>query len=318
VTRPPARSRWTLALIAAAIVVGSWSHAADFVVHEWGTFTTHHGADGEPVLWMPLQDESDLPTFVYHASVQATRKNTIEGTVRMETPVIYFYGAGRQAVSVSVGFPSGLISEWYPRARKTVDGMRWPRVTLLPGVAARLRNEGKPSHYYPARETDSSMLRSSSNGRTQHEKFLFYRGVGTFDVPLRIRRDGDAVRIGVVGPDAVASGLLLERQGDAVGFRTVELASGEVVVDRPVPASDALAAFEDELRARLVAEGLYEREAEAMLNTWRATWSEDGLRVLYVVPDRLTDAVLPLTITPSPTSIERVLVGRAEVLPPDA
>ena len=55
-----------------------------------------------------------------------------------------------------------------------------------------------------------------------------------------------------------------------------------------------------------------------MLNTWRATWSEDGLRVLYVVPDRLTDAVLPLTITPSPTSIERVLVGRAEVLPPDA
>ena len=56
-------------------------------------------------------------------------------------------------------------------------------------------------------------------------------------------------------------------------------------------------------------------EAQAMLDTWRDTWSDEGLRVLYVVPARLTDAVLPLSITPPASSRVRVLVGRAEVLP---
>ena len=286
--------------------------AADFVAHEWGTFTTHHGSDGEPVLWMPLQQVSDLPSFVLRASLRATRKNSIEGTVRMETPVIYFYGERRQTVSVGVGFPSGLISEWYPRARRTQDGLRWPRVTLLPGASAVLKQEAEASHYYPARETDSVLLKS---GRAQHEKFLFYRGVATFDVPLRVRLDGDAVHIGVVGPDVVARAIVFERNGDAVGFRPVELTQAAVSVDRPDVAADALDAFERELHGRLVAEGLYEREASAMIATWRSTWSEPGLRVLYVVPRRLTDEVLPLAITPSPAELVRVLIGRAEVLP---
>jgi hypothetical protein len=292
--------------------------AAAFVVHEWGTFTTHHGADSAPVVWMPLQDVSDLPGFVYRASGRATRKNTIEGTVRMETPVLYFYGDRRETVSVGVRFRSGIISEWYPRGRRTSDGIRWSRVTLLPGATTQLPLEAEPSHYYPARATDSTMLRCRDGARTQHEKFLFYRGVGTFDVPLRVRRAGEAVHIAVVGPDPVGRGLLLERRGDVVGFRSVDLAAGDVSVERPQSASEALAAFETELRTILIGEGLYEREADAMLNTWRATWSEDGLRVLYVVPGRLTDAVLPLSITPRPSSLVRVLIGRAEVLPPDA
>jgi hypothetical protein len=58
-----------------------------------------------------------------------------------------------------------------------------------------------------------------------------------------------------------------------------------------------------------------EREAQAMIATWRSTWSEPGLRVLYVVPRRLTDEVLPLAITPPPSALVRVLVGRTEVLP---
>jgi hypothetical protein len=301
-----------LGIAVACALASTPVRAADFVAHEWGTFTTHHGSDGEPVLWMPLQQESDLPSFVARASLRATRKNTIEGTVRMETPVIYFYGDRRQTVSVGVGFPSGLISEWYPRARRTQNGMRWPRVTMLPGESAVLRQEAEPSHYYPARETDSVMLKS---GRSQHEKFLFYRGVGTFDVPLRVRLDGDAVRIGVVGPDVVARAIVLERHGDAVGFRAVELTQAEESVDRPEITADALDAFEGALHGLLVAEGLYDREARAMIETWRSTWSEPGLRVLYVVPRRLTDEVLPLTITPPPSSLVRVLIGRAEVLP---
>ncbi len=305
-------------LSAALLIVATPARAADLVVHEWGTFTTHHGPDGEPTIWRPLTEASDLPTFVYVAKPRATQKNTYPGTVRMETPVLYFYGDAKQPVSVDVGFPSGIISEWYPRAKWTRQGIRWPRVTILPGETAELLREEAPSHYYPARETDAALVRRTQNGKAQHEKFLFYRGVGTFDTPVRLRLDGEVVRVRVVGPDDVDRGLLFERRGDAVGFRALDLSAGEAVVDRPTPTTDAITALEDELRALLVAEGLYAREAQAMLDTWRDTWSAEGLRVLYIVPRRLTDQVLPLALRPVPSSLVRVLVARAEVIPPDA
>ena len=230
--------------------------------------------------------------------------------------MLYFYGEAKQTVSVSVGFPSGIVSEWYPRAKWSRQGIRWPRVTILPGETAPLLTEAAPSHYYPARETDAAIVRCGQKAKTQHEKFLFYRGVGTFETPLRVRLDGDAVHVRVVGPDAVTRGLLFERRGEAAGFRAVELGADEVAVERPAPSADAVTALEAELRTALVAEGLYEREAQAMLDTWRDTWSEDGLRVLYIVPRRLTDEVLPLSISPAPSETARVLVGRAEVEPP--
>jgi hypothetical protein len=308
------RRAWLVGCSLAAVLVAFGPARADagFLVHEWGTFTTHHGPDGHPVVWQPLQIESDLPRFVYRASSRATRKNTIAGTVRMETPVLYFYAERRQTASVTVGFPSGLITEWYPRVRRTSDGVRWPRVTITPGVTARLKREAAPSHYYPARETDSAMLRC----RTQHEKFLFYRGVGTFATPLRARLDGDLVHVETVGADAVGRGVVVERRGDALGFGVVDLGQRAVVVERPAATPDALAGLEATFRGMLVAEGLYEREAQAMLDTWRGTWAEAGLRVLYVVPARLTADVLPLVIDPAPTSVVRVLIGRAEILPP--
>src|SRR5262249_43661092 len=36
---------------------------------------------------------------------------------RMETPVIYFYTDQERAVDVTVRFPQGLITEWYPQAQ---------------------------------------------------------------------------------------------------------------------------------------------------------------------------------------------------------
>ena len=307
----------SLGAVVFVLVASCGARAADFVVHEWGTFTTHHGLDGEPYVWSPLQAVSDLPTFVYEAKSRATRKDTFPGTVRMETPVLYVYAGARQTIAVNVGFPSGIISEWYPRARWSWQGIRWPRVTIVPGVQAELLREPEPSHYYPAREVDSTLVRCATKRGTQYEKFLFYRGVGTFDTPVRVSLDGEVVQIRVVGSDVLGGVLLFERRGDAVGFRAIDLPDYAVTVDRPVPAGDAIAGLEAALRARLVAEGLYEREAQAMLDTWRDTWSEEGLRVLYIVPRRLTDDVLPLSIRPAPSSLVRVLVGRAEVKPPE-
>jgi hypothetical protein len=72
-----------------------------------------------------------------------------------------------------------------------------------------------------------------------------------------------------------------------------------------------------ELKSLLVSHGLYEREAEAMLNTWRDSWFEEGLRVFYVLPRPVVDAILPITIDPSPSELTRVLVGRAELITPE-
>ena len=51
-----------------------------------------------------------------------------------------------------------------------------------------------------------------------------------------------------------------------------------------------------------------------MGDTWRTTWSVIGLRVFYLVPRGVTDAVLPLTIIPTPSETVRVLVGRVELV----
>ena len=62
------------------------------IVHEWGTFTSIAGADGTAVEWLPQAGPADLPCFV--ARHRFNVKGSLSGTVRMETPVVYFYAAG--------------------------------------------------------------------------------------------------------------------------------------------------------------------------------------------------------------------------------
>jgi hypothetical protein len=284
--------------------------ARAFTVHEWGTFTSRHGADGVAQRWNPLSEVTDLPAFVYQN--RRLPKQFIEGSVRMETPVLYFYADARTTVSVDVDFPSGAMSEWYPRVKRTRDGLRWPKVTILPGIGAELPDEGLPSHYYAARNTDADVVRCRYNGKTQHEKFLFYRGVGTFDLPLSARLAGDDVI--VQATPSVRRVVVVERRGEVLGHRTQDVGPGETAVPWPAAGVDTRLAFEADLASLLVAEGLYEAEARAMIDTWRDTWSADGVRVLYMVPRPFTDEVLPLRITPAPDDVVRVLVGRAELL----
>jgi hypothetical protein len=62
-------------------------------------------------------------------------------------------------------------------------------------------------------------------------------------------------------------------------------------------------------------EGLTMDEAQSMVDTWREAWlGEVGVRVLEFLPRRWVDEVLPLSITPKPGKVERVLVARWELL----
>jgi hypothetical protein len=97
-------------------------------VHEWGTFTSVAGESGGPQAWTPLSGPSDLPCFVYHLGSRSiksvlpstptlTPPTVTTSTVRMETPVLYFYNfytSQRMTLSVSVDFPQGWITVWFP------------------------------------------------------------------------------------------------------------------------------------------------------------------------------------------------------------
>jgi hypothetical protein len=72
------------------------------------------------------------------------------------------------------------------------------------------------------------------------------------------------------------------------------------------------------MEAALVNAGLFPREAAAMVKTWSDLWfAEEGVRVLYVLPRAWTDAILPITVSPAPQELIRVMVGRAEIIPPN-
>src|SRR5437773_3321303 len=87
------------------------------IVHEWGTFTSIAGADGVAVDWIPQAGPTDLPCFVERNRFNI--KGRLSGTVRMETPVLYFYAARDTTVDVNVRFRQGVITEWYPPAAIT-------------------------------------------------------------------------------------------------------------------------------------------------------------------------------------------------------
>jgi hypothetical protein len=191
----------------------------------------------------------------------------------------------------------------------------------------RLPADARESRYYAARETDAAPLRVAGlrEGRLAHEqeKFLFYRGVGTFGMPLSARARGDGkftVRWEGEGP--AADPILVQVHGGKLRFQSFRLdrrSDGAVEGEVRVPASDATAAELGEALVKvLIGQGLYEKEARAMVKTWSSAWfGEEGTRVLYVLPAALTDELLPLRVEPKPSSLVRVLVGRHDVLTPE-
>jgi hypothetical protein len=297
------------------------------VVHEWGTFTSTAGKDGVALEWRPLNGPSDLPKFVYTMQ-QGERglrnrntppgKGEIRASVRMETPVLYFYADKEMEVSAKVGFPKGKITEWYPQARSAEGGIDWGKFKVIPGGKFTFPVETGDSHYYPARETDAAPVQvcGSNEKPLQQEKFLFYRGVGTFDLPLSVKLEAGNVQLKNLGTDQITHLIIFENRSGKIGYRLCDAFTGEMSHERPALDRNLESLLLD-LKQILVVSGLYEREAEAMIKTWRDSWFEEGLRVFYILPRTATDGVLPVTIEPAPTELVRVLVGRAEVITPE-
>lgn len=335
------RYNWIFGLtITALIVMHSFSlcHVAakqapesELIAHEWGTFTSIAGADGQAVNWQPFTASTDLPSFVEHLSNANNFKGGLRGTTRMETPVVYFYSPRETAVSVRATFSKGLITEWYPHAsvpaldprkditlnRKTTEGsVTWNSVRIGPASPTDFPNDASQNYYYAARQTSSTPLTVDTPAGPQTEHFLFYRGVSTVLPPLTATLSSDnSVLLQNHFPRRIPNLILFERRGSQLGYRILGPLTDQASFP-PLAFHGSLDALFSDLEGILIAQGLFPDEAHAMLETWKNSWFEEGSRVLYTVPRAFVDSVLPLTITPAPAQLTRVFVGRIELVTP--
>lgn len=327
-------------------------------VHEWGTFTTMHSPDGRQLIGMEKSEEA-LPPFV--RSIVGKRVNfSLKGfgpgtipknvTVRMETPVIYFYSDKEQDFEVKVGFKDGIISEWYPMesladsfskrmekfhikgnspkqgphrvwdlAKPTYDEIVWKGKVLAPDseLSYTSPQSQETVTWVNPRHTDSNLVKINH----QVEKFIFYRGVANFEQGLKFNsQEKNLLKISNKYTDTVPYILVYEyKNGQKIIHWQGALSADEkreiILKDYDKKLRVTNPRFQYDFTQALCDAGLFKKEARAMLETWRHSYFEKtGLRVFYILPRKDVDEILPMTLKPVPKKLERVIVGRAEIM----
>jgi hypothetical protein len=225
-----------LLIFLAATCLGATASAGPLVVHEWGTFTSVSGSDG--VLLPGLErEELAVPPFVHsHAGFSPANKGwnrpVANVTIKMETPVLYFYSDVPRTVTVDVAFHGGSISQWYPErsggeslaglaqavgmsplgeflggsipaidfAKGYQGSASWRVDVLPPGATDEISAKQKwetpeltktfasIAQWPRARVSGANKVRGPGPGPDREvEGFIFYRGIGNFPLPLKIK-----------------------------------------------------------------------------------------------------------------------------------
>lgn len=315
---------------------------SDMIVHEWGTFLAMNGSDGTALEGM-YHEEHSLPGFVHARSRDQLRLPSV--SLKGETPVIYFYTDHAQEARIDVRFPKGIWTQWYPQAQivapaftqspspsQLKDGrIRW-RAEIIPantpGVSVPVTSADALWNH--AREVDAAYVRTHDftrpNNPTEMERYIFYRGLGQSNLPLQFTAaENGTLSLPQEDRFGIKHVFVLRVEGDKASYSyRAELKPGETIANVIPEASEGKPLPEftkklcDDLAARLVESGLYEKEARAMVNTWRSSYFQTpGVRALFVMPQAWTDDFIPLKITPTPKQTVRVMVGRTELLTPD-
>jgi hypothetical protein len=331
-----------LRLTAVFILAASPARAGDrLVIHEWGTLTSLEDEKGEPLAGINADDEP-VPSFVHEVAPRllygpAWAGKGVPGvhpdvTVRLETPVFYVHApAGFMGpLDVSVKYPGGWLTEFYPDAQATAPGIdpETGRVGHITGAGTLhwqgLKIGGDPAgpatteRVWLAPRNVAADALSTPGGES--EKFLFYRGVGREGQILSIPRDGKTGTLRAFPRYAFASTppfwLVDIRPDGAAAFQIVApSASSRSFAEGDYSAAN-IAALRGSMETALTRAGLYKDEAEALLDTWEVSYFKNpGLRAFYIMPRACVDLLLPLTVSPS-AAITRVMVGRVELITP--
>ena len=231
---------------------------------------------------------------------------------------------------VAPSTPGGSPQTRPAKAEVAESYLDWGRVRIVPHPAG---DEGKlvpavttAGHYAFARDTDAALVQYAEPGGARHEeKFLFYRGLGNFTLPVSLIAEGGdhfELRNASASPIHAAFLMQVDKTADGSTPQSVRFARFDNVAGNQKLTLPPASARQEDLSAAivnsLVADGLFEKEAQAMVHTWKSTWlDEAGTRILYIVPRPVTDAMLPLRIRPAPEQTVRVLVGRIDVMTPE-
>jgi hypothetical protein len=311
------------------------SDPAGLVVHEWGTFLAMNGSDGVSLDGM-YHEEHALPSFVHARSRDQLRLPM--SRLKTETPVIYFYPRQVMEVQVEVDFPTGLWTQWYPQARtvspglvqtgsppRTRDGrISWDVFVRPPNMKnGTLPATSDDALWNHSRDVDAAYVYTSPFGpQSELEQFIFYRGLGEVPLPIEARVSDGRITASTTEREGLHHVFIVrvENGRGAYSYRTA--LRPDQRLDEAMPSMDAarpLDQFVEEVSAdvasRLYASGLYKKEALAMVNTWKSSYfKNDGVRLLFVMPQSWTDRFIPMRITPKPDELVRVMVGRVELL----
>jgi len=277
---------------ALGVLLTGWAQAQTpepLVVHEWGTFTALQNENGQALGGINIDDEP-LPRFVHNLNPYILGSSSLRYsmfmkgapprhpyvTMRLETPVIYFYRGGsgdpqsRPAqpmnVDVKVSMRGGWLSEFYPKADVDAPGVRagnfkfgaitpdtvgtlaWKNLQIGTAGAGPKTAE----HVWTAPRKVNSLGVTATNGES--ERYLFYRGIGNFSAPLHVRYSHQTNRLTVhAGLDELlhnAASLPIEslwliqvREDGMVAFR--DLPPGLATNDRDRIVSEGRTDFAD-------------------------------------------------------------------------
>lgn len=357
-----------LAVLMAAVT--SRAAAENIVIHEWGTFTSLQNERGEAIGGINTDDEpvpafvhdiagellipaSEFPHTLFSQGAPACHPDV---TMRLETPVLYVHASDSftGTLNVRVAFNGGWLTQYYPAAtakatglhpltaawhefgqitEKTASTLTWPSVKVEPTDSKIAGPKTEDPVWLAPGKVDARMLTADG----ESERFLFYRGVGHLDAPLKVTRneegaftvdwqttplDGEMLQkfwLLDVRKDGSAACQIVSGIGTPGGIITITV-KPSFKPEEYHPKN--IAAIRNELKEAVIADGLHADEAEALLNTWELSYfKSSGLRLFFLVPRTWTERHLPLAVSLSDgkpvTDITRVIVGRIELVSPE-
>lgn len=300
----------------------STSEKADFDVHEWGVFRFYQGAGADL-----LSGLDNLPSFVVRADrphdkncdcdkcQEIKAKCPACGGIRgkcmclhkkKEKPVINFFTQDKIKVKVSVTEAHGNFIVWYPKETSlNKDGNKISWDVTVDGTLDSAKLRSCSGWWDIARDTESAYVKSK-DGDT--EKFIFYESNSAkYEPDIKINRDKGSILIESVSSQKY-QGMFIVQNSKVTYLEKFE-ASFEVEAVKTISKEKAL----DKLHNLILNEGLSEKEAKGIVKIWEKDFFEkEGFRVIYMVPRKEVDKVLPLEITPKPKSIKRAMIAVVE------
>ena len=276
-----------------------------------------------PVLYFyPPAGSSSLPPF----DVSVTFRGGI---------VNEFYPLAEASVEVDVDrvnakIEAGHLKSWDGAVLNNyvAGGLRWRGLSLREAVS--IPRTSSHAWLAPRRVRSTGVATASGEG----ERYLFYRGVAHLDALVQTELSTAEVRLRApkrlhwmrapsmtianlwlvhIRPDGSAAFREYTQIGIAKDRASTELRRIPLFAAKDYTAG-SLADLRRAMKQALVAAGLFEDEAEAMLETWKESYFRTpGLRIFYTVPDEWLSYFLPLRIS-VPHELKRVLVGRIDIM----